>query len=111
MNNGAGFAMGRSLCPGCAAAEKLVDALQAQTDTKDGKMPVTGVYDLHAGPGLIRIFGAWTDDYSRRGKVQNLRWTHSIVTAHDHLAIKHAQELDQIEGKGIVVVHHENLHI
>jgi len=82
--------------------------LMTETDPQDG-YPGTKMTDsLHRNTGIFR--GAWAGRNKQCGRVQSLHAadTYLVIPEYLHLSSHGFNHLDQVEGKGIVVVDYQD---
>src|SRR3954470_4291751 len=104
MLDGAGFSVHKILRPDDLPAERLTDRLVSEADAEDRDFAREMPDKLNANAGVGWRAGARRDHDLRGAQLFELRQIDLIVSADDNFLTQFAQVLDQVIGKGVVVI-------
>ncbi len=101
--------MHHPLRPDHPASEGLPDGLVAETDAQDGDLFVEAPDDVEGDARLIRGAGAGGQDNGLRCHGLDLLQGRLVVPPDNHVFSELAQVLDQVVGKRVVIIDHQDL--
>src|SRR6266404_2019612 len=91
------------------AAEHRADALMAETNAKDRRSRTESANHFVADPGILGPAGTGRDADAFRTKRLDFSDRDLVIPLHYDVAIQHAEMLDEIVGKRIVIIDDQDL--
>ncbi len=107
MENGAGFAMHQTIGSHHLASKSLRDCLMTKTDAKERNFTGKPLNCGHRNPRFFWCTRPGRNYQSLRCQLCNIVQSQFIISDHFDLFAKFKKILNQVVGKGVVIVDHQ----
>src|SRR3990172_5948512 len=105
--DGRGLPVHKPRSPHNLCTKSIADGLMAKTNTEDRNFSCKFLYNINRYASLLRV--AWPRRYYNLIGLETLYllYRNFIITIHPHILTQFTKRLNEVVGKGVVVVNHE----